>query len=587
MKTTAKNTGFACYLLFCLLACSNGTDGEQAANDATMTDEAVTADAAFADQIFTNARIYTLNSSQPWAESIAVKDGRILAVGTAAEVDTHRGNMSELVDVEGRMLMPGIHDMHNHPTEAGIRELYECGFPLASLEEVITIITECKENTPAGEWIRGGQWSEALFATDQSPRSILDEISTQHPIYMMDWTVHNAWVNSAALERFGIDANTPDPGGGIIGRDPASGEATGILYDNAAYLYRRQLPAYTQEQLVRALTWSIGELIGFGVTSFKDAIVTEDTLKAYHTIDQERGLPARVKASLTWKSAWAESNEKEIELIASRGEYSSEMLDTEFAKIMLDGIPLTYTSALLEPYLPSEGFGDNHYGAMMLDYDELIQDVVELDRQGITVKIHATGDRSVRSALDAFEAARAANGDSGLVHEVSHAAMIHPDDLPRFKALNVAAEMCPILWYPWPDGGYTKMVGEERAKAWAIRTLTELGGLVIYGSDWPAVVPDANPWPGIEAMVTRANPYGLSPGADWPEQAVDLETAVQIFTLNGATAAKTPELTGSLEVGKAADFIVLDRNIFEVPIEEVSDTQVMITVVNGNRVYER
>ena len=215
MKTTAKNTGFACYLLFCLLACSNGTDGEQAANDATMTDEAVTADAASADQIFTNARIYTLNSSQPWAESIAVKDGRILAVGTAAEVDTHRGNMSELVDVEGRMLMPGIHDMHNHPTEAGIRELYECGFPLASLEEVITIITECRENTPAGEWIRGGQWSEALFTTDQSPRSILDEISTQHPIYMMDWTVHNAWVNSAALERFGIDADTPDPGGGI------------------------------------------------------------------------------------------------------------------------------------------------------------------------------------------------------------------------------------------------------------------------------------------------------------------------------------------------------------------------------------
>ncbi len=455
-----------------------GTDVPEAVSrvDEAPVDEPEPGDAAvYADQVYTNARVYTVDEANPWAEAVAVRDGIIMAVGSNAEIGALSGEGTESIDLEGRMLMPGIHDMHNHATDAGIREKFECSFPLTTMEEALAVVAECAANTPPGEWISGGQWADVLFTTDRSPKDILDEVSADHPIFLMDSTVHNAWVNSAALERFGIDADTPDPDGGVIKRDLTSGVATGILYDNAAYYYRKQLPVYTREQLVEALTWSLGELIQFGITSFKEAIVTEATLKAYRAIDQARGLPARVKASLTWKSEWADSHQQEIDLIATRHEYSSEMLNTDFAKIMLDGIPHTYTAALLEPYMPSEEHGDDYRGQMMLDYDELIEDVVELDRLGMTVKIHATGDRSVRSALDAFQAAREANGDSGLVHEVSHAEMIHVDDLPRFSELNVAAEMCPIMWYPLPGLDMTVMVGEERTRQWAIRSLVDSG----------------------------------------------------------------------------------------------------------------
>ena len=205
----------------------------------------------------------------------------------------------------------------------------------------------------------------------------------------------------------------------------------------------------------------------------------------------------------------------------------------------------------------------------------------------LTVKIHATGDRSARVALDAFEAARSANGPSDRIHEVSHAELIHPDDIPRFAELGVAAEMCPILWYPSPlVAAMEKVLGPERGrKLWPTKTLLESGALVIYGSDWPSVVPDPNPWPGIEAFVTRRDPYGVHEGSLWPEQAIDLAAALQIVTRNGAVAARQADRSGSIEVGKVAGFIVLDRNLFEIPIEQVSETRVLQTVVGGETVY--
>lgn len=217
----------------------------------------------------------------------------------------------------------------------------------------------------------------------------------------------------------------------------------------------------------------------------------------------------------------------------------------------------------------------------------MAEDLIELDGAGLTVKIHATGDRAARVALDAIEAARKANGPSGLRHEISHAEWVHPDDIPRFKVLNAVAEFSPILWYPTPlKTAMAEAVGEERAnRMWPIKSLLEAGAGAIYGSDWPSVVPDPNPWPGLEAMVTRRDPYGKAPGALWREQAIDLAAAVRIFTINGASAAKHEDATGSLEVGKSADFIIIDRNIFAAPVEDISETQTLLTVVGGKEVY--
>ena len=204
---------------------------------------------------------------------------------------------------------------------------------------------------------------------------------------------------------------------------------------------------------MNALSWSIAQIAQYGVTTFKEALVTTANMEAYIDLDNKGELPLNVKTNLTWKSSWANSHDDEIALINSRADNATDSIDTDFAKIMLDGIPPTYTAAMLEPYEPSEAFGDAWIGKLMHTPEDLAADVIALDAQGLTIKIHATGDRSVRTALDALESARKANGDSGLILEVSHAELIHPDDVPRFAELNVAAEMCPILWYPIPGLG--------------------------------------------------------------------------------------------------------------------------------------
>ena len=538
-----------------------------------------------ADTVYINGFIYRVNPAQSTAEALAVRDGVIVAVGDNQQVQTLVSEQTRVVDLNGRMLMPGIHDMHVHPLEAGEKYNFQCAFPFTfTLDQIVAKLTECAADTPPGEWIRGGQWAMELLETDTVPhKRILDAITRDHPIYLGDSTVHGAWLNSRALAELGIDAATPDPQGGVIIRDPGTREPTGILIDNAAYNILHQLPSYTDEQYETALSWSMHEMNRVGVTTIKDALVGAQALKAYRNLDESGRLTMKVSASIAWKMFWTDYETN----VRKRADYATENVDTEFIKIMLDGIPPTRTAAMLEPYLPNKKHGDGFTGKLIHSPEQLTKDMVYLDGQGLTVKIHATGDRSVRVALDAIEATRNANGASGLMHEISHAELIHPDDIPRFKQLNVTAEFSPILWYPSVlVQVMAEVIGEERAnRFWPLKSLLAADAHVIYGSDWPSVVPDPNPWPGIEAMVTRRDPYGVEPGELWAEQAVDLETALRIFTINGAVAGKQAHRTGTIEVGKSADFIVLDRNIFQVPVEDISETQVLLTVVSGQEVH--
>lgn len=565
----------------------------------SLGEPAVSGDAAnstpVAASIYTNGKIYTVNESQLWAEAIAVIDGRIAAVGSNEEVMSVLGNTAlmddaqvQVHDLQGHMVMPGIQDTHMHPLDAGLGSQVECAFAPTDLAAALSILQDCLKQIPEGQWLRGGQWHGQFFsfelAAGKRPKQILDEIAPNHPVFLMDWSVHNAWVNSKALEMLGIDEQTADPSGGVIVRDKNTGLATGVLLDNAAYDYRRALPQYSAETLANAMSWSMNRIASYGVTTIKDALTTRTTMDVYQALHNADKLPINIKTNLTWKSAWANSHKEELALIADRSELANASIGTDFAKIMLDGVPMTYTSALLEPYEPSAAFGDNHLGKLMHDPEQLAKDLTSLDAQGITVKIHATGDRAVRVALDAIEAARDTNGDTGLIHELSHAEMIHADDVPRFAELNVAAEMCPILWYPIEGLDWSHWLGEQRSKVWPIKTMVETGALVIYGSDWP-VVPTPNPWPGIESMVTRSDPASENINPDWPEQAITLKAALQIFTLNGAIANKVGDRSGSLEVGKEADFIVLDRHLFDIPITEVGETQVLMSVVTGEVIF--
>jgi len=542
-----------------------------------------TARPQIADAVYTNARIYTVDADNSWASAMAIGNGKIIAIGSDETITAYIGDDTRVNDMAGNMMMPGIHDTHIHPYDGGIGKTVQCSFLTAVLDEALKALQNCLIDIPEGQWLRGGQWNDGLFiGTTKAPKEILDEIAPNHPVFLMDWSVHNAWLNSSALELLGINDDTPDPSGGVIVRDLKTGEATGILLDNAAYEPRRKLPPYSLQQRSDALAWSIKQIMSYGITTFKAALVTTENMEAYADLQRKAAIPLNIKTSLSWKSAWANSHEDELALMDVRAEFASDKLDTNFAKIMLDGIPPTYTAAMLEPYLPSESFGDQWRGKLMFEPEQLGADLIELDSRGLTVKIHATGDRSARTALDAIAAARKKNGPSGLIHEISHAELIHPDDIPRFVELNVAAEMCPILWHPIPGLDWEVWLGPER-KVWPVRNLVESGALVIYGSDWP-VVATPNPWPGIESMVTRADPSGISDATLWEDQSVDLATVIRIFTHNGAIANKVGGTSGSLEVGKDADFILLDRNIFDVTITEVGETKVLLSVVGGKEV---
>lgn len=538
---------------------------------------------------YINGQIYTVDANNSWVSAIAVDNGKIVAVGSNEEIASHLDDATKVVDLQGKMLMPGIHDMHAHPMQGGEKFKYQCSFPFTfTVDEIVAKLEECVANTPKGEWVRGGQWAMELLESATVPhKSILDAITTEHPIYLGDSTVHAAWLNSKALEVLGITADTPDPDGGVITRELDGREPTGVLVDNAAYDVLKKIPSYSIEQYEASLEWAMMEMNKLGITSVKDALADSNALIAYRNLDEAGRLTMKVSNSIGWKMAWTDTRETEMESMESRADYATENVGTEFIKIMLDGVPPTRTAAMLDPYIADELHGDNFRGKLIHSEKQLTEDMIYLDNKGLTVKIHATGDRSVRVALNAIEAARKANADSSMMHEVSHAELIHPDDIPRFKELNVIAELSPILWYPSPlIEVMEQVVSEDFAnRFWPIKSLHESGAHIIYGSDWPSVVPDPNPWPGIEAMVTRKDPYGVMPGAMWPEQAIDLKTTLRIFTINGAAAAKSEDKTGSIEVGKSADFIILEKNIFEVPVEEVSETKVLSTVVSGKEVY--
>lgn len=545
-----------------------------------------------ADRVLRNGAIYTVNGAQPWAEAVAIADGRFVAVGDNDEVDTLVGQDTEVTDLQGRMAMPGMFDIHIHPVDGAMATLYDCSFPFTStVEEILEHVAGCVSEAESGEWVRGGQWAVGLATLDQSiDAELLDTVAPDNPVFLMDSTVHNAWVNSLALQRLDIGPDTTDPPGGAIVRD-SEGMPIGILIDDAAYNAISTLPDYSPKQYEEALAWIVAMLNRYGVTGFKDAIAEAGALRAYNALDRSGRLNARVAASLIWKREWIQSHEDHLLNIEQRDSYRSERVNPDFIKIFLDGIAPSRTAYMLEPYLPHDAFPADFRGEPLHDSATLTEDVINFDAQGLTVKMHAVGDGALRQGLDAIEAARAANGPSGLRHEISHAGIMHADDIGRFAELDAIPELAPILWYPVPGvvEAQTAAIGRERAEfSFPIRSLVESGAEPAFGSDWPAVVPTPNPWPGVEALLTRQDPYLEDPQeAKWAEQAVDLETALEIVTINGAKALKVEEIAGSIEVGKSADLIVLHRNLFEIPVRDIAETQVLATIFEGRTVYEQ
>ncbi|MEQ9002740.1 MAG: amidohydrolase [Pseudomonadales bacterium] len=537
-----------------------------------------------ADLILTNAAVYTLNADQPWAEAVAIGGGRILAVGTADEIAA--GYQGEVRDLGGAMVLPAFHDAHSHPISGGIQSL-QCDLSAAAtVEETLAMIRDCDRADPAGdgpgeEWLLGGGWNLGLFPDANPHKRLLDEI-TSRPVYLDGADGHSGWANSTALARAGISADTEDPPLGVIERD-AAGEPTGTLRETAQALMTRVLPEVTEQDRIDGAVAALAMANGFGITSIVSAAADRTELETWRRLERDGLLTARIVASVRM-AGYGDPGDRSLLDPDSRG--SGGLVRADAAKIFLDGVLEGETAALLEPYLDPQGKGAGRTGMINVPWDELSALVTDLDARGVQVHVHAIGDRAVRLALDAFEAARDANGSTDNRHHICHLQLVHPDDYPRFGQLGVLANF-QALW-AFPDAYITDInlpaVGQARVdRMYPIGSIQRAGGLIVGGSDWS--VSSMNPLDAIEVAITRQDPGGQTEGVLNATEAVSLETMLAAYTRHGAFLMHQDDRVGSIVPGKLADLVVLSRNLFEIDPSEINETEVLLTLLEGRQVY--
>jgi predicted amidohydrolase YtcJ len=541
-----------------------------------------TADTPGADAVFTGGRIYTVDTGRSWAEAVAVSGGRIVFVGSGADASRYIGDNTTVVDLKGRMMMPAFQDSHIHPIGGGI-EASACDLNgLNDLAAYRSVIGEYSAANPDAEWITGGGWSMAVFGPGGSPsKTIIDELVSDRPVFLTSQDGHSGWANSRALEIAGITRDTPNPVDGIIDRDPLTGEPIGSLQEGAMKLVNRHVPPTTLQTRIIGLRYAMNMLHGYGITSIQDASVDRDSLEAYRALDQAGELKLRVVGSIWWDRD--RGIEQIADIIALRDEFNKGgNIRPTTVKIMEDGVMENYTAAMLEPYLIPSG----SRGIPMVDPEVLRQAVPLLDAAGFQVHFHSIGDAAIRYALDSIEEALLENGQLGNRHHISHIQMWDPADIPRFAELSVVANFQPVWAYA--DAYITELtipfIGKERARwMYPIKSVQDTGAVIAFGSDWS--VSTANPFPEMETAITRKDADDATSEVFIPEERIDLASAIDAFTINAAFVNKQEEETGSIEVGKLADLIVLDRNLFETDPDDISETRVLLTLFGGEPVY--
>ncbi|MFF0018844.1 amidohydrolase [Streptomyces sp. NPDC005374] len=541
-----------------------------------------------ADLVLTGGPVHTVDPARSRATSVAVRDGLIAAVGHD-EVRELIGPRTEVVDLAGRLLLPGFQDAHVHPQGAGL-ELGLCHLAdTVDPGEYLRRIRTYADQNPDVEWITGGGWSLEAFPGGAPSAAALDAIVPDRPVFLPNRDHHGAWVNSRALERAGIDSRTPDPADGRIERD-TDGNPTGMLQEGAVHLVGRLVPDPTPQEQLTALLRAQAVLHSYGVTAWQDAIVgtyanMTDPAPTYRAAIDQDLLTARVVGALWWDRA--RGAEQIPELIAKREELSGTLFRATTVKVMQDGIAENHTAAMLDPYLTGCGCASDNSGISFVEPGDLKKYVTELDAAGFQVHFHALGDRAVREALDAVESARTANGWRDTRHHLAHLQVVHPSDVPRFRALGASANL-QMLWAahePQMDELTLPFLGAERgARQYPFGDLLRAGATLAAGSDWPVSSPD--PFQAIHVAVNRIAPEAPKGTPEFlPEQRLDLGTAIAAYTAGSAHVNHLDGLTGSITVGRAADLVVLDRDPFAGPPEEIAATRVLQTFVAGRRVH--
>ncbi len=549
-----------------------------------------------ADAIIYNARIYTA-SDAGWQSAIAIKGGKILKVGSDAEVKNLTGAQTKVQDGEGRLILPGLHDCHVHLAEGGA-ELLQCRLNSATNQgEVLELLKKWAAVKHPGDdkykWILAAGLPLPAVAAAPLTCQILDSVSSTRPLLVYAEDGHSAWLNSKAMQMAGITAASTAPCGGIVELD-LNGQPTGCLREGALALVQKVLPVLSLKERSNALANAIALANSFGITSAQDAHANEEVLTAYYDLAKRKKLNLKVVAALHTGVMTPKAYDRLEKQAKKYSQYPR--LQAHSAKIFADGVVESHTAALLTPYLDQpEKRGDLNYSP-----EELKAIVKELDRRGFQIHIHAIGDRAVQTALDAFEAKNTTND---LRHQIAHLQLVHPDDYGRFKALNITAN-CQAAW-AFQDK-YIKdltapLLGDERmSRVYPFGSLKNAGARLAAGSDW--TVSTLNPLDAMQVAVTRQSyELAIKDAKNFEklkfeklkqeaplnaEQKIALQDIVGAYTTGGAYVNHSEGQTGSLEAGKTADLVMLDKNIFELPVTEIAGAKVVWTMVDGDVVYE-
>ena len=521
-------------------------------------------------------------------EALAVRDGRIVAVGERADVQPLIGRSTQVREMGGRWLLPGFHDAHVHPVQAG-SEMRQCDLTgTTDVADYLGRVRGYAESHPDRAWIGGGGWSMDSFPGGVPSADLLDRVCPDRPVYLPNRDHHSAWVNTRALELAGIDASTPDPPDGRIERDGA-GRPSGALHEGAMGLVARHVPAPTPEDLVAALLAAQSHLHSLGIVGWQDALVgtglgMPDSLPAYVTAQERGRLTAKVGLALWWDRE--RGLEQLPELLSRRERAAAAGLRADTVKIMQDGVCETRTAAMLQPYLDDAGHPTDHHGLSFVAAPDLARYAAALDAEGFQLHVHALGDRAVRDSLDAVEHAVRVNGARERRHHLAHLQVVAPDDVDRFAALGVTANIQGLwacheavmddLTLPFlPEGA--------RARQYVFGSLRAAGARLACGSDWPVSSPD--PWQAIHVAVTRRPPGEDDVPPLLAEEGLDVVTAVDAYTSGSAWVNHLETSSGVLEVGYAADVVAVDADVLGTDPLRLGATTVTDTFVDGKAVW--
>jgi predicted amidohydrolase YtcJ len=535
-----------------------------------------------ADLIVTHARIYTVNSRQAWAEALAVRDGKIVAVGKNRDMDAYRGPATKQIDFGGRLVLPGFTDCHVHFMDGsmGLTQVDLNG--AETVAEIQKRVKEYAASHPKQTWITGMGWTYPTFAPSGLPdKKILDEVVPDRPVYLVAFDGHSSWANSKALAMAGIGRDTPDPANGAIVRD-ASDQPTGALKEAAGDLVAKLMPKPTRAERMAALRKGIRNANRLGIVRVHSAGQDFEYFDLYDELRWDGQLTVRFYISYFLDPPGLTPQILDT-IENARKQYNDEWLSAGAVKTMLDGVVEAHTAAMLQPYSDDP----TQVGKLFWDEAKYKATVRELDRRGFQVFTHAIGDRAVRLALDAYQQAAAENHTHDARPRIEHIETISAQDISRFGELGVIASMQPLHANPDEDtlGVWARNVGPERAqRAWVWRSIEQKGGELAFGSDWPVVT--INPWLGLGVAVTRQTDKGTPVEGFVPQQRLSVEDAIRGYTLGAAFAGRREKTEGSLEPGKVADLIVLSQDVFKIEPSVIPKTKVLLTMVGGKVVYQ-